>query len=296
MLRLAAPAALLLAALAAPPSSALLPGVGGPCPAPDFIAGTQLVSAPGGQWLRATFEATQPVTGTFWGVVGATVATTGGLYGFFGERALVAAFFEDAQGKSLGTPGLALYPYGIEADAAGMAVRVLAGELRPCGGAGAGLTLTLQPGTYRVVVLGSTETGSGAGAALPLGGITVLSTETGPLTRLFESGYACAQSARVEALGFASEVLMGCANAYTAAGTAYRAVFMSHFPDANHAASWTAPGGATQSIVIFDLNKGPAGTWTLNIPRYITPLGQPFGVPGPVQSESGVFGAFASVP
>ncbi|MCA1812531.1 MAG: hypothetical protein LC624_01095 [Halobacteriales archaeon] len=279
--------------MALPPAgSVALPGAG-PCPVPDFIQGTQLVTAAGGEWLRVTFTTDHTFTSTFWAEVGAAFSPTGGFYGFFSERAMAAAFVEDSAGNNLLTPGFSLYPYGIELDAGANVLRLGAGDLGGCEAAAAGGDLTLGPGTYRVVVLGATETHSGTGAVLPRD-VVATRVERGPLQPVSESGFACQVNVRAEAEGFSSEVLQACSTPYPGAGRVYRALTVGHFPDAQHNVHWVAPDGSTRNVVFFDLATGAPGTWHLDIPTYITPIGQPTLLPLP--NDGGVFGAFAGLP
>jgi hypothetical protein len=294
----ALPLLALAALVAAPLASALVPGLPGSpapgqCPATDFIPGTTLVAGGPGQWVKATFRVDAPLSGTFWAEIGATASTTNGVYGFFAERALVAGFFEDASGRSLGIPGFEAYPYGDQLDLNGNTLRLSAGDLHGCAAAAAGTTLDLQPGTYTVVVVGAGETGGAVGAALPRG-VAVVATQTGSTTTLSESGYRCATDLRLEAEGFSTEVLQGCSTSYAASHTAYRALFTGHAPDANHHVSWTNPDGSSTPVAFVDVTKGGAGTYALEIPTYVSLFGQPFIVGPP--ADSGVFGAFADVP
>lgn len=296
-------AAALAAALLLPPATALLGAAEG-CPAMDFLPGTQLVAAPGGQWVKATFRVDAPLTADVWAEVGLRVSAlngaTEGNYGFFAERALAAAFVEDLAGNELTPPsGLLMYPYGIQLDAPGLSVRIAEGDAH-CGAAAAGTPLTLAPGTYVAIGVGATETMSETALALP-DAVQVLAVQRGPLQRASEAEFDCLAKGRVEAAGFSSEGLVGCATPFRAEHKAYRALSVGHAPSVAHDVRWTPPNGeTTDPVVFFDLGTGEAGTWRLDIPLYASPVGEPFyaPVPGPqlVGGDSGVFGAFADVP
>ncbi|HEV8360638.1 MAG TPA: hypothetical protein VGR28_09305 [Candidatus Thermoplasmatota archaeon] len=287
-----------------PGASALITFGSAPCPAPDFIAGTQLVAAPGGQYAKVTFQVAAPLTDTFWAETGLRVSSlnglTNGAYGYFAERALTVAFFEDLAGNAIAPPsGVLMYPYGIQLDSDVLSFRVAEGDAG-CGGAAAGMPLTLAPGTYVGIALGASETNSEVALVLPAS-VEVLGIQYGATQRASEAEFDCQARVRGEAAGFSSEALVGCATTFTAASKAYRAMSVGHFPDAAHTVTWTEPDGfTTKPLVFFDLGTGAAGDWRLNIPRYATPLGQPFFVPIPgpqvLGADSGVFGVFADIP
>lgn len=263
------------------------------CKATAFIPDTQLITAEGGQYLKVVFEVPTPTQTLIWGQT-AHRTTPDGLSA---ERATAMIFVEDVFGSPIGLPGGFLnYPYGIEASTGSTAVTMPGPG--PCGQSAGANEYTLEPGTYQVIVVSASESGSQHGAVLPAG-VVVTSFERGPSVRLSERDLSCDGRLRVTAAGVSSESLEGCRATMSAQGKAYRALTVGHFPDADHEVHWIDPAGQTTSpVAFFDLAVGAPGTWTLEVPRYVTPLAHPLFLPvaGAPESDSGIFGAFADIP
>lgn len=263
------------------------------CHAEAFIADTQLVTAQGGQYLKVAFEVDVPTQALIWGQTAHRQRPDG----FSAERATAMVFVEDAFGSPVGSPGGFLnYPYGLEATTTFASATLPGPGL--CGQSAGANEYTLDPGTYEAIVVSASESGSEHGVVLP-SDVTVTSVERGASVRLSERDLSCDERLRITAGGVTSERLSGCRATMTAHGKAYRALTVGHFPDADHQVRWIDPSGQTTApVVFFDLAVGGAGGWTLDVPRYVTPLAHPFLLPvaGAPESDSGIFGAFADIP
>lgn len=304
----AAAVVLALVAVAPAPASALPDPLAAPepCAVPDFIPNQQMVVAAPGEFVNVAFRVDEPTTGYFWAEVAfrwATSATMQPYYGFAAERAMPVGFVESATGDVVGGPlSFTLYPYGIQLDVADVDVRLSAQDGAVCGGAAAGDRLTLAPGDYRMIVFGATELGGESAALLP-DGVTVTGVTRGPAHRLAEPEMDCAVNSRATAAGFASQALVSCATPIAFEGRGYFGLGVSHFPDATHQVMWRAPDGALTNVVFGSFGvREPGSTWTLLVPKYVSPASHPFYVPvngGPIvnglSGEGGIFGAWADV-
>lgn len=294
--------ALTLAALALLPLAAVAEVLPQPaCEVPgDVMPGSVRVDGGPTQAVRIRFTLAQPTTGE----VGVWFALRGSAAepGWPAERALAAGFLEDASGAPVAivSPQLGIYPYGVVADVAAVGLRVAATDGDCLGAFGAVSTLDLAAGSYDLVVVGASEAGSRFAALLPpeaqVAGVT-----TGPATLLSAGTLACEAKVRAHVSGLLAEVLRDCATPLPAAGRAYRSLVATWGPSADHDVAWRDPGGALVRCYkaprwCVDTGSGPAGPWTLEVPRYTT-LQQPTLVLPSLGSDySGLFGVFAGRP
>lgn len=285
--------------LALGPDEGVLPGP--PCDVPaDVMPGAVRVDGGPTQAVRIRFAAAAPLEGTFgvWFAVRASAANRQ----WPAERALAAGFLEAADGAPVAVVSAqtAIYPYGVQADAAVLGVRADAAD-GACWGAFGGLSdLSLPAGRYDLVVVGASEAGSRFAAFLPPGA-AVEATTAGPATLLSSATFACAAKARAFAAGVLVEALEGCATPLPAQGRAYRSLVATWGPSEEHDVRWRTPDGAAQRCYkapgwCFDTGSGAPGTWTLEIPTYRT-IHQPSPrVPLGADGYSGIFGVFAGRP
>lgn len=155
----------------------------------------------------------------------------------------------------------------------------------------------LAPGESCVVVFGATESGSARAAVLPAA-VTVLDVARGPSRRLSEAEFACTVKARAAAAGVSSQALLGCRTPVTVAHAFHSFASVGRFPDPDHEVRWVSPSGERmERVVLAQFTRGGPGTWTLEVPRCVTPAGHPFFTPlaRDPGSDSGAFAAVADV-
>ncbi len=274
------------------------PLVGEHCTPWDFISGTQMVLAPNGEHVRITFDVPEANDATIYAGIGVRAsATVPAGVGYVAESAMSTRFVETEDGELLVAGGHSMYPYGFHTDVAAATLR-FADVDGQCGVVATGGSLDLEPGRYVVTVFGATDTNGDAAAYLPLQ-YDIVDVEYGPSYRVSETEMTC--DVKVHATTYISSTrhLEGCEAPYEIEHEAYRFLHVSRFTDDDHLARWIAPGGAVQDpVAIFDKGIGGAGTWTFDVPRYVTPLASGQTSLGPVpmpDHDSGIFGVIADV-
>lgn len=293
---------LLTSALLLAPAGFAAQGIlpGPPCDVPDVMPGAVRVDGGPTQAVRIRFHLDAPVRGTFavWFALRAHVADAS----LPAERALAAGFLETSAGAPVATisPQLGIYPYGVQADAPVAGLRVEAADGACWGAFGAASEMSLAAGVYDLVVVGASEAGSRFAAFLPPG-TGVNGTSTGSAALLSTATLPCQAKARAFVSGLLAEALMDCAMSLTAQGKAYRSLVATWGPSDEHDVRWVNPSGAQQRCYkapgwCVDTGSGAAGTWGLEVPRYVTVRQPSVFLPSPSGDYSGIFGVFAGRP
>ena len=264
------------------------------------------MTAPPEHWLRVRFHVDAESSDTLWAGTAwhaATTAVTDPLYyGYSAERAAAIGFVERADGVQVAQPfAFAMYPYGATVEVGDVTLHVDEQDNGPCGASASGANPVLAPGSYVLTVLAASDLANGAGAFLPASGYVVDSVETGPASAITESTLACTADAHAAVLGASSAALVGCEQSFVSTGRSFHGVFSGRFTDATHEVRYD-PAHATSRIVgFFDGGVEPAGTAKLLVPKYVTPVGNPFylglpvGQPAALGSDTGIFGVHADI-